>query len=223
MDEPFHSVHFYFPCKVLNGVADDAKAPWIGELRYEPGKGNDDPVVRAPTLSILPVLHWPEQANQLVVDHVMLTVGFYVGQVYGSLEVVTRRPRGLAPWPERRAKEYFDANLDGQIPLAELARECGVSTSQFSRAFRQTTATSRIDGSASAHRERKAAPVQYAIVAVRGGFGPAVLPTKAISHGRLPSFRGPVLAPGSAFITNGLTLWEFRTAAHAPDTIYTSH
>jgi hypothetical protein len=123
MDEPFHSVHFYFPCKVLNGVADDAKAPWIGELRYEPGKGNDDPVVRAPTLSILPVLHWPEQANQLVVDHVMLTVGFYVGQVYGSLEVVTRRPRGLAPWPERRAKEYFDANLDGQVPLAELARE----------------------------------------------------------------------------------------------------
>src|SRR5215470_7819449 len=87
----------------------------------------------------------------------------------------------------------------------------------------QTTATSRIDGSASAHRERKAAPVQYAIVAARGGFGPAVLPTKAISHGRLPSFRGPVLAPGSAFITNGLTLWEFRTAAHAPDTIYTSH
>lgn len=66
--------------------------------------------------------------------------------------------------------------------------------------------------SASAHRERKAAPVQCAIVAVRGGFGLR----KAISRGRLASFRGPVLAPGSPFIMNEPKLSEFRTAAYAP-------
>jgi len=51
-------------------------------------------------------------------------------------------PASPASWQERRAKEVIEANLDGEAPLAELARECGLSASHFSRAFRQTTGTS---------------------------------------------------------------------------------
>jgi AraC-like DNA-binding protein len=43
----------------------------------------------------------------------------------------------LAPWQERRAKEIISANLDG-VPLADVARECRLSTSHFQRAFRRT-------------------------------------------------------------------------------------
>jgi AraC-like DNA-binding protein len=141
MDKPFHSVHFYFPRNVLNAIADDASAPPIGDLRYEPGKGNEDPIMRALTSSLYPALDQPEQANRLFVDHVMLAVGFHVTQTYGGLKAALAHG-GLAPWQERRAKEIIDANLDGEVPLAELARQCGLSSSHFSRAFRQSTGTS---------------------------------------------------------------------------------
>jgi transcriptional regulator GlxA family with amidase domain len=38
----------------------------------------------------------------------------------------------------RRAKEILSANLDGRVPLKEVARACGLSVSYFSRAFRRS-------------------------------------------------------------------------------------
>jgi len=99
MDKPFHSVHFYFSRNVLNAIADDAGAPHIGDLRYQPGEGNEDPIVRALTTSLYPALGQPEQSNRLFVDHVMLAVGFHVAQTYGGIRVLTGRVHcGLAPW-----------------------------------------------------------------------------------------------------------------------------
>ena len=46
---------------------------------------------------------------------------------------------GLSPWQERRAKEAMNANLHGDVSIAELARECGLSNSHFARAFKQAT------------------------------------------------------------------------------------
>ena len=54
MDKPFHSVHFYFSRNVPNAIADDASAPPIGDLRYQPGKGNEDPIMMALTSSLYP-------------------------------------------------------------------------------------------------------------------------------------------------------------------------
>ena len=45
---------------------------------------------------------------------------------------------GLAPWQERRAKEILRANLVGGVPVKELARECRLSMSHFSRAFHRS-------------------------------------------------------------------------------------
>ena len=39
---------------------------------------------------------------------------------------------------ERRSKEILSANLDGSVPLKDVARECRLSVSHFSRAFRRT-------------------------------------------------------------------------------------
>ena len=47
LNKAFHSVHFYFPRESLNAIADSANAPPIGDLRYEPGSGIDDAIVRA--------------------------------------------------------------------------------------------------------------------------------------------------------------------------------
>jgi AraC family transcriptional regulator len=69
----------------------------------------------------------------------MLGVGVHLAQTYGGLRPVARPGRGgHAPWQERRAKEVLSSNLDGSVPLKDVARECRLSVSHFSRAFRRT-------------------------------------------------------------------------------------
>jgi len=61
-------------------------------------------------------------------------------QAYGGSAAAPLLVRGgLAPWQVRRAKEMLMANLDGELTLEELARECELSRSHFARAFRKTT------------------------------------------------------------------------------------
>src|SRR5262245_29884765 len=137
LDKPFHSMHFYFPHESLNAIADAANAPHIGDLRYQAGSGVDDPIVRALTSALYPALDRPDQTSRLFVDWVMLALGYHIAQTYGGLRTLPTCG-GLAPWQERRAKEIIEAKLSGEIPLAQLARECGLSIGHFSRAFRRT-------------------------------------------------------------------------------------
>jgi AraC family transcriptional regulator len=137
LDKPFHSVHFYFPRKFLNAIAEVANAGHLDGLRYEPGNGLDDPIVRALTSLLYPALDRPDQVSRLFVDCIMFALGCHTVQTYGGLETVPTRS-GLAPWQERRAKEIIEANLDGEVPLTQLAQECGLSTGHFSRAFKVT-------------------------------------------------------------------------------------
>jgi AraC-like DNA-binding protein len=50
-------------------------------------------------------------------------------------EVVTG---GLAVWQQDRAIELLTEHLDGDIALADLARECGLSPGRFMRAFKRS-------------------------------------------------------------------------------------
>ena len=45
---------------------------------------------------------------------------------------------GLTPWQERRAREILHASIKHGVTLKEVARECGLSVSYFSHAFRRT-------------------------------------------------------------------------------------
>ena len=143
INSPIHCVHFYFPRAALDIIADSAEAGRIDELRYQPGAGVQDPVTWELTQSLLLAFKHPEQASRLFVEHVTLAVGIHAATTYGGMKLLHRPARGgLAPWQEKRAKEILAANLDGDVPLADLARECGLSPSHFSRAFRQSTGSS---------------------------------------------------------------------------------
>jgi AraC family transcriptional regulator len=140
IDKPLHSLEFYLPRAALNAIADDTNAPRIGDLSYKPGAGHDDVLISSLRSTMLLTLANPEQVNQLFVDHVMLAVGMHVAQTYGGMRPLSPRVRGgLAPWQVRRAKEILSAHLDGDISLQEVARECHLSMSHFSRQFRRTT------------------------------------------------------------------------------------
>jgi AraC family transcriptional regulator len=139
LDKPHHVLFFYLPRGALNAIADDADAPQIGDLNHKP-VGIDDATVCSLGRAMLPALSCSDQAHQLFVDHVLLALGVHVAQTYGGMRPLSRPVRGgLAPWQVRRAKEILSANLDGRMPLKEVAKECGLSVSHFSHAFRRTT------------------------------------------------------------------------------------
>jgi AraC family transcriptional regulator len=136
LDKPYHDLFFYLPRNALDAIADDADAPRIGDLNHKP-VAVDDTTISSLGMAMLPALSLPDQASQLFVDHVLLAVGVHVAQTYGGMRALPRPVRGgLAPWQVRRAREILCANLDGRVPLKEVARECRLSVSHFSRAFR---------------------------------------------------------------------------------------
>ncbi|HVO08959.1 MAG TPA: AraC family transcriptional regulator [Burkholderiaceae bacterium] len=139
--DPFHSYLLYLPRKALHDVADEAGAPRIDDLRYQPDVSVVDPVLRHLLGSLKPALENPAQAPALFVDAVGLAISVHLAHTYGGLRAAAQPGTrgGLAPWQERRAKEMMSANLDGEVPLARLAAECGLSVRHFSRAFRQST------------------------------------------------------------------------------------
>ena len=139
LDKPYHVLSFYLPRAALDGIADEANAPRIGDLSYKPGAGVPDVTISGLGSLLLPALSHPDQANPLFVDHVLLAVGVHIAQTYGGMRPMSRLARGgLAPWQERRAREILRANIKRGVPLKEVARECGLSRSHFSRAFRRT-------------------------------------------------------------------------------------
>ena len=140
IDHPIHVLMFYLPRAGFDTISEEARMPRMGEIDYTPGVGHDDPVVRNLGQVMLEALKLPEQASRFFVDHVTLALTSHVAHTYGDLGNPMRPIRGgLAGWQKRRACELIDAHLDGGIPLCELAQECGLSTSHFARAFRQST------------------------------------------------------------------------------------
>jgi AraC family transcriptional regulator len=137
---PLDSLHVYLPRKTLDAIADDAYSPRIEDLRFTPGIGVSDQILAGLGRVLLPAFYQPEQACRLFVDHVTLAIGVHVARTYGGMKKSGQiEPGGLAPWQERRAKELLSANLDGELSIAAIARECDLSYAHFSRAFRKST------------------------------------------------------------------------------------
>lgn len=142
IDQPLHQLGFYFSRIALDQLADDVEALPIHEMQYRPDETTSDPVVRCLAEALLPALRAPEQVNRLFLDHVLHAIALHVGITYGGLKVRAKPVTGgLAGWQEKRAKEMLAADLSGHTPLSEIASACGLSTSQFTRAFRRTTGT----------------------------------------------------------------------------------
>jgi AraC family transcriptional regulator len=139
LDRPYHTLAFYLPRAALDAIADDANAPRICDLSYKLDAGVNDVTISCLGSLLLPSLRRPDQANPLFVDHILLAFGAHVAETYGGMRPASRPARGgLAPWQERRAREFLLANIERGVTLEEVARECGLSVGHFSHAFRRT-------------------------------------------------------------------------------------
>src|SRR6202163_186737 len=112
-----------------------------GEVHLKPPQQvMRDPILYHLGASLKALLEHPEENNSLLVDHIALSLQSHLYQTYSATPTWNPKARGgLAPWQESRAKEAMDANLDKEITIARLACDCGLSASQFARAFRQST------------------------------------------------------------------------------------
>ncbi|WP_277374186.1 AraC family transcriptional regulator [Pseudomonas sp. AA-38] len=66
---------------------------------------------------------------------------YLLGRDQGACERTQQNAR-LAPWQERRAKELLAGSLSGRLYIAEVAQQCAMSRSHFSRAFKRSTGLS---------------------------------------------------------------------------------
>ncbi|MBR1206069.1 MULTISPECIES: AraC family transcriptional regulator [unclassified Bradyrhizobium] len=138
INKPFHSLHFYLPRSALDGIAEQFRAPRVGQLPCQLGVGHDDAVVRHIGGALLPALRRPTETSRLFIDYTMLALTAHVAQTYGRMRVTKSVHGGLAPWQLKRACERLDADLGGELSLQQIAAEFDLSVSYFSRAFRSS-------------------------------------------------------------------------------------
>lgn len=137
--ETSNCVMYYLPKTAFDTLAEENHASRFSELDAREGRPNDDPVMAALSAALIPAFQNPDYASQLFLDHTTLAVASHVAGHYGDLRLPRRTVvGGLTERMERRAKDIIDANLTGEISLALLARECGLSSRHFARAFKQS-------------------------------------------------------------------------------------
>lgn len=138
---PVDWVHYHIPRATLDSFVDDLEVVEVGNLQCE--YGTFDEVLYQLTQLVLPSLNAQQLFCELFLDHFRLLLCSHLTHRYAaSFERVKIFRGGLAPWQKRRVDELLKVNLDGEIGLADLAHECGLSISHFTRSFRRTFGTS---------------------------------------------------------------------------------
>lgn len=142
MPAQFEVVTFRLLKATLDALAEDLDATRVTSLREPHRWSTHDPVVDHLHAAACAALERRE-AGPLLASHLLHALATHVAIAYGGMKL--RRPRqtgGLAPWQQRRATDLLAANLVKEASLAQLAQECGLSVSHFSRAFKTSTGLS---------------------------------------------------------------------------------
>ena len=139
IDKKLDAVDVQISNSAMQTLAEDAAASWRGELDCAPGRAVADPTILSLCRSVLPELEDGRASRSLLFDYVSRALAAHVAAAYGGMRPNSMvRSGGLAAWQERRARDILAANLNGAVTLADLALECRLSVSHFSRAFRQS-------------------------------------------------------------------------------------
>lgn len=133
----FDALVVYVTQAALDEVANTHGAPRVERLTWP--YGVFDPTVHHLGQALVASLEPPRRASKIFVDYVLHALNCHFAVSYGGITTSSPASRGgLSPQQMRRATEFLDAHLDGNIVLPQVARECGLSVSHFARAFKQS-------------------------------------------------------------------------------------
>jgi AraC family transcriptional regulator len=134
----FDFVLFDIPLSSILDTARDAGLSGVQHISTE--MATHDPVLTNLTLAILPALRNPQAANSIFIDQMTSAITTHLVQTYGGQPVKHASRRAtMSLLDERRAKEILEANLSGNLSIAEIATACDMSRGHFIRLFREAT------------------------------------------------------------------------------------
>ncbi len=134
---PFDSLVFHITQASLDEVAACHRVPRVDRLSWL--FGHPDPVVHHLGQVLLATLDQQNHASRFFVDHVMHALRCHFVCNYGGITLGERAVQGgLSSLQMRKATEFLNTHLDGDVDLQQVAAVCDLSLSHFARAFRQT-------------------------------------------------------------------------------------
>jgi AraC family transcriptional regulator len=142
-DDKTDCFNFLIPRATFDQLADDHGADRIVQLAVKPGVAANDPIVVHLGNCLTPSIERHGGANDKFVDRVTTALNIHFARAYGSMHFP--RPLvsgGLAPWQLRLARDTVNANLERELSLERIARECKLSVNYFARAFTRSTGIS---------------------------------------------------------------------------------
>lgn len=107
-----------------------------------------DPLAYRLICSLLPALRDRQADHDDSVERAMLVLCSHLSTRFELPAAVVPKPCekvALSPWQERRAKEMMSSHMDRGLSIAQIATECSLSRSHFSRAFKKNTGFSPRD------------------------------------------------------------------------------
>jgi AraC family transcriptional regulator len=182
----FDYVHYHVPKAGLDEIARDHGVEPAGSYKF--AICEHDIVLAQLTQYVFPLIGSSDWTGSLALDQFSLILGAHVLKTYAGLPLIgAPKKGGLAPWQARRGTEMIRASLGGSIHLSDMARECGLSVSHFTRAFRTTFAMSphrwllerRIDR---AKALLASSDLPIADIALRSGFSDQAAFTRAFGR-----------------------------------------
>lgn len=141
-DEPFHHIMLYIPKSSILEILEEHLRTRASDITFDPPRLAHDATVKNIADCFLPYLSDEalSQSNQLVIDHLFLTLRSHIALFYGGVRrFQVAKATGLTPWQQRKAKDMMMEHLTGGgISLNLVAQACRLSPSAFVRAFRRT-------------------------------------------------------------------------------------
>jgi AraC family transcriptional regulator len=135
--------NFLIPRATFDQLADDHGADRIVELAVRPGIAANDAIVLHLGDCLIPAIERHDGTNDHFVDRITTALNIHFARAYGGMHFPPPLVSGgLAPWQLRFARDTINANLEEELSLERIARECRLSVSHFARAFTRSTGVS---------------------------------------------------------------------------------
>ena len=152
----FHHVTFYLPRTALNAIVEVEEISSVDEFDHDPGRGAIDDVLHNLAVALLPSFRDPTRANRLFVDHMTVAAAAHAVKSYGTR--VRKAEAGkcflLSPKQKTGVEEMLANKIDGDIGLADLTDQSGMSGLQLVRSYQETTGKSIHEWSSALRVER---------------------------------------------------------------------
>jgi AraC family transcriptional regulator len=135
---PYHSLQFHLPRSAIKHLVPEDAGRTTDDHCNRIGIALRDPVIDDLGREVLHASFARNALSSTFLDRILHVLFARVASACSLAETLTPQPIGLAAWQERRAEELL--NVGGaNVSLRRLADECGLSVSQFIRAFRKST------------------------------------------------------------------------------------